>query len=105
MTDREAARASGWVWVSGSAEVGYHARIESAEDIAYGTLLGYNWTAYRDAEAGVRLQYGCVTLPLAQWYERLDSLCVLHEPDRALTYYEALARLLDLISVSVRSHP
>ncbi|MBK8100529.1 MAG: hypothetical protein IPK26_25840, partial [Planctomycetes bacterium] len=56
---------------------------------------GRYWASTALTEAGRILQFGCVTLTLADWRTQLADLCRRHEPERVDQYVTELGALID----------
>ena len=64
--------------------------------LCQGRTLGYAWSAWRSA-GDLWLQYGCETMPVAEWPDHLRALCADYEPERADEYERALSALIAAI--------
>ena len=83
------ARVSDNAWVYGSAVVGGTARVFGNAEvfshlaIAFGTAGGHNWTAWRNADTSLTLQYGCETHTVEEWKDLHVALSVKHMGQKA----------------------
>lgn len=89
------ARVSDNARVSGNALVFGDAQVSDNADMLCGRVRGLTWTATRDKGGVLTLQFGCETLPLADWKKQRLALCKKHNrPDCA----EPLKRVIALAS-------
>lgn len=87
------ARVSGDARVHGDALVSGNAQVFGNADMLCGRVRGLTWTATRDKGGVLTLQFGCETLPLADWKKQRLALCEKHNrPDCA----EPLKRVIAL---------
>lgn len=89
-------------YVGPRAHVGDGAYVGDAGTIAWGHVLGYDWTAYC-VDGEVVLRYGCEVHPLAEWTRaRRWRLARTHEPAKAKEYAHATRALVRMVRATVK---
>ena len=84
-----------------AAIVGPGAYVGDPGTIAWGCVLGHDWTAYC-VDGEVVLRYGCEIHPLVEWTRALRwRLARKHEPAKAKEYANALRSLVRLVRATV----